>query len=400
MLLEAEEEDGSEEGHNDQPFIQTVDVPGEEPIQPEVSLNSVIGLSNPKTMKMLGLIGEKQVVVMIDPGATHNFISLETMGALTIPIEYSGGFGVSLGNGTTVKGEGICKGVTAILNGGVVVEADFLPLELGNCDLILGVQWLETLGTVWTNWKTQVMHFVQDGVEVTLAGDPALVRSQISLKAMLKALRKEGQGYWVEFNRTEVVKEEGNGNSDISAAIPGFLRGTVEHHRAVFNTNTGLPPKRGHEHEIHLRQDSQPVGVRPYRYPQSQKDEIEKLIGEMLAAGIIKPSTSPFSSPVLLVKKRDGSWRFCVDYRALNKETIPDKYPIPVIDELLDELHGFRLFSKLDLWAGYHQILVREEDTHKTAFRTHDGHYEFVVMPFGLMNAPATFQSLISSVSS
>lgn len=160
----------------------------------------------------------------------------------------------------------------------------------------------------------------------------------------------------------------------------------------------GKPADREVTHEIRIEEGSKPQSRPPYKLSPAERDEVEAQIADLLSQGFIRPSCSPYGAPVLFVPKKDGRWRMCIDYRALNKQTIKDRYPLPRVDELLDRLGGNKYFTKLDLASGYHQIAMKNNSVERTAFRTHMGHYEFLVMPFGLTNAPATFQRLMNSI--
>ena len=160
----------------------------------------------------------------------------------------------------------------------------------------------------------------------------------------------------------------------------------------------GLPPEREIEFCIDVVPGTDPISMPPYRMAPAELSELKEQLQDLFEKGFIQPSTSLWGAPVLFVKKKDGSLRLCIDYRQLNKVTIKNKYPLSRIDDLFDQLQGAQYFSKIDLRSGYHQLRIRSGDVPKTAFRTRYGHYEFLVMSFGLTNAPAAFMDLMNRV--
>ncbi|CAA7055045.1 unnamed protein product [Microthlaspi erraticum] len=187
----------------------------------------------------------------------------------------------------------------------------------------------------------------------------------------------------------------------MSESGAGVVMGDIEvvqDFEDVFQSLKGLPPSRSDPFTIELEPGTAPISKTPYRMAPAELAELKKQIEDLLSKGFIRPSVSPWGAPVLFVKKKDGSFRLCIDYRGLNRVTVKNRYPLPRIDELLDQLRGATWFSKIDLASGYHQIPIDEADVRKTAFRTRYGHFEFVVMPFGLTNAPAAFMRLMNDV--
>ncbi|XP_010260188.1 PREDICTED: uncharacterized protein K02A2.6-like [Nelumbo nucifera] len=336
------------------------------PTEPEISLHAITGIRTSQTMQLRALVTGKLVRILVDSGSTHNFISNQAAHKLELPMEVKPQLQVAVANGERVHSPGICKN-TRIQVGKESFRAYLFVLSLDEFDIVLGVKWLITLGPILWDFTALTMTFHLDGKPVTWQGTWTRTKTQL-----------------------HALQGENSRTTDVERLLTDYS--------AVFQEPKGLPPPRAYDHRIPLIVGSDPVVVRPYRYPHRQKDELEKQCADMLQQGIIRPSHSPFSSPVLLVPKRDGTWRYCVDYRELNSRTVKDKFSIPIVDELLDELHGAQFFSKLDLMSGYFQVRMSSANVEKTAFRTHHGHFEFLVMPFGLYNAPSTFQALMNEV--
>ena len=219
----------------------------------------------------------------------------------------------------------------------------------------------------------------------------------------LREVNRPGQCYEVEVaaqGRREPPAENKNCLVGPPPVLdPSLLAGVLADFEDVFAPlPAGLPPARRVDHTIELTQGAQPAFRRTYRMSPLELKEVRKQLDELLLKGWIRPSQSPYRAPILFVKKKEGTLRMSMDYRDLNKQTVKNRYPLPRTDELLDQLHGAKVFSKIDLQSGYHQVRVASQDIYKTAFGTRYGHFEFLVLPFGLTNAPATFMSFMHEV--
>ncbi|XP_028776266.1 uncharacterized protein LOC114733022 [Neltuma alba] len=383
MMLHSEEdsEDVTEE-HDEVPVESTFH---------HLSLHALRGTQGPATIRFNGSIYGTNVQILLDGGSSDNFLHPRIVQHLQLPVEQTTEVRVLGGIGPIKRTNQVVVDVPVKICD-YTLKMTMLVLPVAGVDMVIGADWLETLGPHVADYSTSTVKFLTNGQWITLRGFRGKPMAQATFHHLVRIQQTDSMAecFMVEAVDPQFI--------EIPEDLPSDLALVLKSYSSVFQKPRGLPPSRDHEHRIELLPGTQPVKVRPYRYPVSQKTEIEQIVEDLLNEGLIRPSSSPFSAPVILVKKKDGTWRFCIDYRALNAVTVKDAFPMPTVDELIDELHGSVFYSKLDLRSGYHQILMRESDREKTAFRTHQGLYEWMVMPFGLTNAPATFQSLMNSI--
>ncbi|GJT65277.1 putative reverse transcriptase domain-containing protein [Tanacetum coccineum] len=259
-----------------------------------------------------------------------------------------------------------------------------MPVEMGSFDAIIGMDWLSKYSAVIDCAKKIVR--IPSGSEILIVrGDGCSEghRTRLNIISCTKVQKYLLKGSHVFLAHVTTKEIEDKSEKKRLEDVP-----IVKDFPDVFPEDLpGLP----HTRQVEFHIDLVPVARAPYRLAPSEMKELADQLQELSNKGFIRPSSSPWGAPVLFVKKKDGSLRMCIDYRELNKLTVKNRYPLPRIDDLFDQLQGSSVYSKIDLRSGYHQLRVREEDISKTAFRTRYGHYEFQVMPFGLTNAPAVY---------
>ncbi|KAL4026235.1 hypothetical protein IC575_014662 [Cucumis melo] len=271
---------------------------------------------------------------------------------------------------------------------GHVIEVTLLVLDMLDFDVILGMDWLAANHASIDCSRKEVAFNPPSMASFKFKGEGS--RSLPQVISAIRASKLLSQGTWGILASVVDTREV-----DVSLSSEPVVRDYPD----VFAEELpGLPPHREVEFSIELEPSTVPISRAPYRMAPAELKELKVQLQELLDKGFIRPSVSPWGAPVLFVKKKDGSMRLCIDYRELNKVTVKNRYPLPRIDDLFDQLQGATVFSKIDLRSGYHQLRIKDDDVPKTAFRSRYGHYEFIVMSFGLTNAPAVFMDLMNRV--
>eukprot|EP00253_Pinus_taeda_P020616 PITA_20616 len=337
-----------------------------------------------------GNISNLTVSILIDPGATLSYVSPKIVERCKLQsTKFKNPWLVQLATGAKRRVGAKIKDCSFTIAGQPVM-ADLNVLPLGSYDILIGMDWLEKHWSL-VDCKTKIIYFKDSlGNKKEMQGIKRLVQVRpITANQLAKCVRKGCQIYAVQV---------GYADSKDKTAILNNIP-VIQEFTDVFPEEIpGLPPKRNIDFTIELVPGAAPVSRAPYRMSVPELTELKMQLQELLDKNYIRPSVSPWGAPVLFVKKKDGTFRMCIDYRQLNKLTIKNKYPLPRIDELFDQVKGATVFSKIDLRSGYHQIRIKEQDIAKTAFRTKYDHYEFVVLPFGLTNAPETFMCLMNII--
>ncbi|KAL4014449.1 hypothetical protein IC575_026651 [Cucumis melo] len=269
-----------------------------------------------------------------------------------------------------------------------MLDVTLLVLDMQDFNVILGMDWLSANHANIDCFGKEVVFNPPSGASFKFRGAGMVCIPKVI--STMKASKLLSQGTWGILASVVDIREP-----EVSLSSEPVVR---EYPDVFPNELPGLPPPREVDFAIELERDTAPISRAPYRMAPAELKELKVQLQELLDKGFIRPSVSPWGALVLFVKKKDGSMRLCIDYRELNKVTVRNRYPLPRIDDLFDQLQGATVFSKIDLRSGYHQLRIRDSDIPKTTFRSRYGHYKFVVMSFGLTNAPAVFMNLMKRV--
>ncbi|KAK1422205.1 hypothetical protein QVD17_25165 [Tagetes erecta] len=333
------------------------------------------------------LVNSVPAHILFDSGASRSFVSakfvhhpLFVIEKLPIPLE------VEIADNKNFLVFNVYRSCLLIIED-EDYEVDLIPISMGEFDVVIGMDWLSRYHANIICSRKAIQLTSPSGRQICIYGEK---ECNFPLCTMIEAIKYVNHGckaflaYVVDTTKNTKRLEDIPVVQDFPDVFPEDL--------------SGIPPDREVEFRIDLVPDAKPIAKAPYRLAPTEMQELMTQLQDLLDKGFIRPSISPWGAPVLFVKKKDGSLRMCIDYRELNKVTIKNRYPLPRIDDLFDQLQGASWFSKIDLRSGYHQLKIRDEDIPKTAFRTRYGHYEFLVMSFGLTNAPAAFMDLMNRV--